>query len=74
MSAENTNIQFNSSLNYKKDILTASVVLQNEVAIDRDFDKKQELADNNNFVLNDAEENTRKNVIEQLKQKVDYMI
>ena len=69
-SAENTNIQFNSSLNYKKDILTASVVLQNEVAIDRDFDKKQELADNNNFVLNDAEENTRKNVIEQLKQKV----
>lgn len=70
MSAENTNIQFNSSLNYKKDILTASVVLQNEVAIDRDFDKKQELADNNNFVLNDAEENTRKNVIEQLKQKV----
>ena len=70
MSAENTNIQFNSSLNYKKDILTASVVLQNEVAIDRDFDKKQELADNNNFVLNDTEENTRKNVIEQLKQKV----
>lgn len=70
MSAENTNIQFNSSLNYKKDILTASIVLQNEVAIDRDFDKKQELADNNNFVLNDAEENTRKNVIEQLKQKV----
>ena len=70
MSATDSDIQFNSSLNYKKDILTASVVLQNEVAIDRDFDKKQELADNNNFVLNDAEEDTRKNVIEQLKQKV----
>ena len=70
MSSTESNIQFNSTLNYKKDILTTAIVLQNEVVIGKDFDKKQELADNNNFVLNDAEENTRKNVIEQLKQKV----
>ena len=70
MSSTDSNIQFNSTLNYKKDILTTAIVLQNEVVIGKDFDKKQELADNNNFVLNDAEENTRKNVIEQLKQKV----
>lgn len=70
MSSTDSNIQFNSTLNYKKDILTTAIVLQNEVVIGKDFDKKQELTDNNNFVLNDAEENTRKNVIEQLKQKV----
>lgn len=63
-------IELNSSINYKKDIVTASIVLENSTTIGKVFDKKQTLSDENNFVLNDAEEATRKNIIEQLKVRV----
>ena len=63
-------IELNSSINYKKDIVTASIVLENSTTIGKVFDKKQTLSEENNFVLNDAEEATRKNIIEQLKIRV----
>ena len=70
METGESKVQIKSSVNYKKDILTASLVMESNVTIGDDFNKKQELADNNNFVLNNADENVRKNIITQLKQKV----
>ena len=63
------NIQLNTSIEYKKDILTIAVSLKNEVKIGNDFEKKQTLS-NNNFVLNDADEGVRKNIIAQLQVRV----
>lgn len=63
------NIQLNTSIEYKKDILTIALSLKNEVKIGNDFEKKQTLS-NNNFVLNDADEGVRKNIIEQLQVRV----
>lgn len=63
-------MELNSSINYQKDILTASLVIENNVSLGSGFDKKQTISEQNKFVLNDAESETRKNIIEQLKTRV----
>lgn len=63
-------MELNSSINYQKDILTASLVIENNVSLGSGFDKKQTISDQNKFVLNDAESETRKNIIGQLKTRV----
>lgn len=65
-----TVVQISTELKYQKDILTASFEILNDINIGEEFEIKQELSDDNNFVLNDADDNVRKNVIEQLKQRV----
>ena len=69
MKYSDSNLQLKSSINYKKDILTVAVDLENNTAIGKDFDKKQEL-NNNSFMLNNTDETVRKSIIEQLKQRV----
>lgn len=63
-------MELNSSINYQKDILMASLVIENNVSLGSGFDKKQTISDQNKFVLNDAESETRKNIIGQLKTRV----
>lgn len=63
-------MELNSSINYQKDILTASLVIENNVSLGSGFDKKQTISEQNKFVLNDAESETRKNIIGQLKARV----
>lgn len=65
-----TDVQLKSSINYKKDILTISMDLEENITIGKEFEKKQVLESSNNFILNTADENVRKSVIEQLKQRV----
>lgn len=70
MNKSGSDIQIDSSINYKKDILNATLDVISDIKIGSDFEKKQTLSDNNNFVLNDADENVRKNIIQQLKVRV----
>ena len=69
---ENTekNIKLKSTLEYQNGITNAAIEIENEVLKGEEFEKKQVLSDNNNFVLNNAEEETRKKVIDQLKERV----
>ena len=55
---------------YKKDIVTVSAELNNNVVLNNDFDKKVKLEDTNNVVLNNLEDERRKNIIETLKSNV----
>ena len=68
------NIDLSASVSYKKDILTAAIVLENEVNLKNDFDKKQSLSDSNNIVLNDTEEERRKNIIDTLKTNIPLKV
>lgn len=70
MNKSGSDIQIDSSINYKKDILNATLDVISDIKIGSDFEKKQTLSDNNNFVLNDVDENVRKNIIQQLKVRV----
>ena len=70
MQYTDSSLQLKSSINYKKDILTASISLENNTTLNGEFDKKQTLSEENNFVLNDSNEELRKNIINQLKEKV----
>ena len=62
-------IQIKTIFEYKKDILTAALSLNNNIILGDSFEKKQTLA-NNNYVLNDAPAESRQKVITQLKQVV----
>ena len=62
-------IQIKTIFEYKKDILTAALNLNNNIILGDSFEKKQALA-NNNYVLNDATAESRQKVITQLKQVV----
>lgn len=62
-------IQIKTIFEYKKDILTAALKLNNNIILGDSFEKKQTLA-NNNYVLNDAPAESRQKVITQLKQVV----
>jgi len=62
-------IQIKTIFEYKKDILTAALNLNNNIILGDIFEKKQTLA-NNNYVLNDAPAESRQKVITQLKQVV----
>ncbi len=62
-------IQIKTIFEYKKDILTAALNLNNNIILGDSFEKKQTLA-NNNYVLNDAPAESRQKVIKQLKQVV----
>lgn len=68
------NIELSATASYKKDILTASIVLENSVDLGNDFDKKETLSDSNNVVLNDAEEERRKSIIDTLKTNIPLKI
>lgn len=62
-------IQIKTIFEYKKDILTAALNLNNNIILGDSFEKKQTLS-NNNYVLNDAPAESRQKVITQLKQVV----
>lgn len=62
-------IQIKTIFEYKKDILTTALNLNNNIILGDSFEKKQTLA-NNNYVLNDAPAESRQKVITQLKQVV----
>ena len=68
--ATDASIKWDASINYKKDIINSSIILENTTTMGNDFEKKQTLSEENNFVLNDADESVRKNIIEQLKERV----
>lgn len=68
------NIELSATASYKKDILTASIVLENSVDLGNDFEKKETLSDSNNVVLNDAEEERRKSIIDTLKTNIPLKI
>ena len=65
-----TNIGLNAIASYKKDIVIESIKLENIVDLNGDFDKKVKLDETNNVILNDMEEERRKNIIEVLKANV----
>ena len=65
-----TDIKLSAIASYKKDILTMSINLQNEVDLNGDFDKKVKLENTNNVTLNDINEEKRKNIVELLKINV----
>ena len=65
-----TDIELSAIASYKKDILTMSINLQNEVDLNGDFDKKVKLENTNNVTLNDINEEKRKNIVELLKINV----
>ena len=64
------NIKFNATASYKKDILTASVMLENTVDMTSDIEKKEILEKTNNVTLNDMEEERMNKIIEALKTNV----
>ena len=66
----NQDIELNSTISYKKDILTASVQLENTVDFTNDFNKKVNLENTNNVTLNNVEDEKRKNIIKVLKENV----
>lgn len=63
-------IDLSATASYKKDILTVSIKLENNVDFTSDFSKKVNLENTNNVTLNNIEEGKRKNVIEVLKENV----
>lgn len=67
-------IELDTSISYKKGILTAAVTLENKVKIGSGFEKKQTLAESNNVILNDIEEGRRKNIINTLKENVPLKV
>lgn len=64
------NTKFNATASYKKDILTASVMLENTVDMTSDIEKKEILEKTNNVTLNDMEEERMNKIIEALKTNV----
>ena len=63
-------IDLSATASYKKDILTVSIKLENNVDFTSDFSKKVNLENTNNVTLNNIDEGKRKNVIEVLKENV----
>lgn len=63
-------LKLNTTVSYKKDILTASIKLENNIDFTNDFSKKVSLENANNVTLNNIEEEKRKNIIGVLKENV----
>ena len=59
---------------YKKDIVTISAKFNNTVVLNNDFDNKVNLEETNNVVLNDTDDERRKNIIEALKSNVPVKV
>ena len=70
MQSESEKLKIETSISYKKGILTASAILENEVNKGSNFEKKQSLTQGNNVVLNDITEERRKSIINALKENV----
>ena len=68
------NIEANTSISYKKDILTIEAVVDNEINLASDFEKKQTLSERNNVILSDTNEERRKNIINTLKENVPIKV
>lgn len=68
------NIEVNTKISYKKDILTIEAAVDNEINLESDFEKKQTLSESNNVVLNDIEEEKRRNIINTLKENVPIKV
>ena len=63
-------IDLSAIASYKKDILTASIKLDNSTDLSGNIEKKQVLDQKNNITLNDTGEEQRKNIIQTLKTNV----
>ena len=63
-------IDLSAIASYKKDILTASIKLDNSTNLSGNIEKKQVLDQKNNITLNDTGEEQRKNIIQTLKTNV----
>lgn len=66
----NDQIVFNANVNYKEDIIVASIKLENEINLNTEFDKKVNLEKKNNVTLNDIDEAKRKSIIEAIVSNV----
>ena len=73
MNSEGDNIKLNTSINYKKDILTVEGIIENEINLKNDFEKKQTL-ENSNITLNDLKEDRRINIINTIKESMPAII
>lgn len=73
MNSEEDNIKLNTSINYKKDILTVEGIIENEINLKNDFEKKQTL-ENSNITLNDLKEDRRINIINTIKESMPAII
>ena len=67
-------IELSLTASYKKDILVASIELNNEVSLGNDFEKTETLSESNNIVLNELEEERRKNIIDILKTNIPLKV
>lgn len=63
-------IDLSAIVSYKKDILTASIKLDNSTDLSENIEKKQVLDQKNNITLNDTGEEQRKYIIQTLKTNV----
>ena len=66
-------ININTEISHKEDITTLSIILENQIKIGNDFEKKETLTADNNIILNNLEEETRKQFISQLKEKLKLL-
>lgn len=73
MNSEEDSIKLNTSINYKKDILTVEGIIENEINLKNDFEKKQTL-ENSNIILNDLKEDRRINIINTIKESMPAII
>lgn len=73
MNSEEDSIKLNTSINYKKDILTVEGIIENEINLKNDFEKKQTL-ENSNITLNDLKEDRRINIINTIKESMPAII
>ena len=70
MQVSSNRVTQNIKISYIKDIITASLNLDNTINIASDFDKIQALDEKNNVVLNNLDEENRVRIISLLKEKV----
>ncbi len=73
MNSEEDSIKLNTSINYKKDILTVEGIIENEINLKNDFEKKQTL-ENNNITLNDLKEDRINKIINTIKENMPIII
>lgn len=68
------NITLNATASYKKDILTASLKIENTVDLNSNFSKKVSLENTNNITLNDIDEERQNSIIQALKENVPLKV
>ena len=74
MQSNNGIITMNTRIDYKEDITTISLIIKNNFNITNAIEKKQNLDQANNIILNDLNSETRKHIIELIKQAVPQKI